>query len=459
MKKRIIGMILVVVMLTLSLVSCGYSFKDDDMSKYATLSEADKAAFNAALSNILIKDGDFIVDEAVRSKQVMDYVYSTIMSTKGTDTETTGIPGAHDKIYYYYYMTAVTASGEEITFGLNNMQSASNLILGLSEYDDDKVKEAIAANFVGFKLDRVYGRTTSGKTYEGDKAYVSYTYSYTVKEGEADVVKTEKVVNKLLTVAAKPAENAAPATLESYLCEKDIGKDITKIDITDAEKGKVTYSDIKINWVARTTSGNTIEGDKAYVTGSYTYKVTEGDKEVEKTVSIDKLVSIAAKPAEGAAASSLESYLCGKEIGTVFDEFELADAEKGTLSYKNVKVNWIMSSTEPSFKFQDLTYTEEKKFTDVNNKSVDVKDLMITYHIFAEKYVVTPEFTAENLLDLYYAENLTADNMYALILGIEWAGLDEDDDKEKIEERANLIKEHKTAEGDDLDTFVTKLLK
>ena len=57
--KRIISSILVVIMLVLSLASCGYSLKSDDMTDYATFNAEDKAAFEKALLELIIKDGEF----------------------------------------------------------------------------------------------------------------------------------------------------------------------------------------------------------------------------------------------------------------------------------------------------------------------------------------------------------------------------------------------------------------
>ena len=69
--KRIICSILVVVMLVLSLVSCGYSFRKDNMENYATF---DKAAFEAAIKALLIEDGEFKLDSEIRSEKVLDNI-------------------------------------------------------------------------------------------------------------------------------------------------------------------------------------------------------------------------------------------------------------------------------------------------------------------------------------------------------------------------------------------------
>ena len=53
MKKRIISLILVIVMASLTLISCGYSYAKDDMSQYASFETID--AFKAALKELNMK--------------------------------------------------------------------------------------------------------------------------------------------------------------------------------------------------------------------------------------------------------------------------------------------------------------------------------------------------------------------------------------------------------------------
>lgn len=366
MKRRIIGMILVVVMLTLTLVGCGYSFKDDNMSKYATFSEEDKAAFLAALEKIAIEDGDFTTDPEVRKNKVVDFIYQNIMASAAdsSNKKTEGVPGVHDKVYYFYYTTA-DFDGTVAVLEVANMKTASaNLLLGMSDYGDDNVKTAIAAGLssIDFK-DKILKTVTSGKAVTGDIAYVEYSYSYYVTDAAG--VKTEKsgkAVNQKIVVGTAEEK---PTSLSNFIAGKDIGKDLGKVVIPDAQKGDVSYSDFKINWTANTDL--------------------------------------------------------------------------------------------PAFTFTDVTYTETKTFTDTENLTRDVKDKLLTYHIFPSYYIPTPEYTTANLIDLYYGDKLTVDNLYALILGEDYANLDEKEDKDKIEERANLIKDYKSADGDSVEAFVEKL--
>ena len=79
MKKRIISLILVAVMALLTLASCGYSYANDDMTKYATF---DKDAFEKALQESLkIEDGDFGTVESVRLEKVQDKIFTSLAGT------------------------------------------------------------------------------------------------------------------------------------------------------------------------------------------------------------------------------------------------------------------------------------------------------------------------------------------------------------------------------------------
>ena len=88
MKKRIIGFLLVVVMLALTLASCGYNYSKDDLSQYGSFN---KAAFEEALKAITIADGDFTEDPTIREQKVYDAIYAEFATKAGTtDKKTEG---------------------------------------------------------------------------------------------------------------------------------------------------------------------------------------------------------------------------------------------------------------------------------------------------------------------------------------------------------------------------------
>lgn len=360
MKKRIIGLILVVAMLTLSLVSCGYSFAKDDLSAYATFSAENKAAFEEALKKLIIEDGDFTTDSATRENKVLDNIYATLAnSADKTDKKTTGVPGARDLVYYCYYVTADFDGVEAVLFASNmNTSNAVNVQLGTS--DLDKVADAVAAALKTFDFtDKAYSTETTGTASEGAVVYVSYTYSYKVT-GSDGVEKEEsgKYVNDRIVVAAAPAEGQAATSLASYLCGKEVNKSLDKVTITEEGKGEVSYSGIKINWVSK-----------------------------------------------------------GEEVTS----------------------------------FTDVTYADEdKNVTDTNDKSRNLKGKELTYHIYPAHFVSVPEFNATNLVDTILGEDIEIEIICQLLFGEEYAGLDANnkDDAAKIAERIELLKPYVTKDGE-----------
>lgn len=360
MKRRIIGLILVVAMLTLSLVSCGYSFAKDDLTAYATFSAENRAAFEEALKKILIEDGDFTTDPTTRENKVLDNIYSALAnSADKTDKKTTGVPGARDLVYYCYYVTADFDGTEAVLYASNmNQSNAANIQLGA--LDLEKVADAVAAAVKNLDFtDKVYSVDTTGSAAEGDVVYVSYTYSYKVTG--SDGVETEK-------------------------------------------------------------SG---------------------------TMTNDRIV-IAAAPAEGASATSLASYLCGKEVNKSLDKTTITEEGKGAVSYSGIKINWV-SKGEELTSFKDVTYADEdKNVTDTTGTSRNLKGKELTYHIYPTHFVSVPEFNATNLIDTILGEDITADIIYELLFGEEYAGIEADnkDDEAKIAERNELVKPYITKDGE-----------
>jgi len=360
MKKRIIGLILVVAMLTLSLVSCGYSFAKDDLTAYATFSAENKAAFEEALKKILIEDGDFTADPAKRESKVLDNIYAALAnSADKADKKTSGVPGVRDLVYYCYYVTADFDGTESVLYASNmNQSNAANVQLGAT--DLEKVADAVATALASFDFtDKAYSSDTTGTASEGAVVYVTYTYSY-----------------------------------------------------------KVT-------------------GDDGV------------EKEESGTRTNDRIV-IAAAPAEGAAATSLASYLCGKDVNKALDKTTITEEGKGEVSYSGIKINWVAKGNEVT-SFTDVTFADEdKNVTDTNGKPRNLKGKELTYHIYPTHFVNVPEFNATNLVNTILGEDIDAEIIYQLLFGEEYAGLDADnkDDEAKIAERNELVKPYITKDGE-----------
>ncbi len=257
MKKRIISMILVVVMLVLSLASCGsFNYAKEDLGAYATFTSENKAALEAELLKLLIKDGDFGSDDETRAKKVVDYIYEMLAESSSDKDKKTGIPGAHDLVKYVYYCTAVFEGKTEYFF-MSNMKASTPLSLQLGKQEEGTaVEKAITAALENLDLDgKTYSADTSTSTTvkEGDVVFVTYTYSYIQKadkEGEEDKEIKGTVTQAMMTVGKTPVQGATPANLEEYLSGKAVGTSVTATTIKNADGVDVSYSGIKIEWVA-----------------------------------------------------------------------------------------------------------------------------------------------------------------------------------------------------------------
>lgn len=286
MKKRIISLILVIVMASLVLISCGYSYSKDDMSQYVTFSEADLAAFKESLGKLNIEDGDYTTDPEVRTKKVIDSIYSELASVaKNGEKKTEGTLGEHDLFYYNYYCTA-EFDGQTVTFYTSNMKSDSAVNVQLGMQDASELAALIGAAIAGVDIkDKVYSSEVNGSVKEGDVVFVTYTVSQKVEvkdengnvqkdENGNPVTKEEKtkvtnerlvlvkdssvLVNHLLGVTAEGEEKKSPATIN------------TKVDDFTTANG-VGYSEIKVDWCG---NGEALTSVK-YTPYTETRKVTD----------------------------------------------------------------------------------------------------------------------------------------------------------------------------------------
>ncbi len=458
--KRILSSILVVVLLVMSLVGCGYSLADDDMAKYATFSDAEKKAFEEALKLIKIEDGEFILNADLREEKVVEAVYAALADALGEDAEQlkTGKPDGRDTVYYCYYVTADFDGTNAVLYTAKYKTSAalSIQLRPSGNYGDDTFAKSLYDLFADYYAnasfeDKVYKDVTSGTAVEGDIAYVTYTKTLDGDDkAEPEIYTSHKVV-----IGAAPASGATATTLESYLCGKAINSSIEKFTVKEADDKSYTYSNIKINWVSsRVTSGKTEIGDKAYV--SYTKQV--GD---EKAVKItNELVVVGAAVAEGATAANLASFISGKEIGlALVGNLEATENEK-TVKYSNVTVNWVAGDDKPIGTVVDKTFDEETLVDDTTGVERDLNGVELTYHIYPVYYTETPEFTVTSLLlDILGEEDLTADNLINIIFANEYAALDDDATEEEINAVKELAVKYKTSDNLSIADLVGKITK
>ncbi len=250
MKKRIISLILVLVIAALSLISCGYSIKDEDLTAYATF--ADKAAFEAAWKTLSIVDGDFTVDKTVRDNKVLDSIYADLAASVKDNAEEKkeGVMAGHDVLYYNYYCTA-EFDGKTVVLFASSMKAGSTSSVQLGESDHDELEKKIAALVAGVDLkDKTYTTETSGYVAEGDVVYISYSYTHQVEvkdETTGETATKSETVNvtneRLVLTPGNP--------FVDYLLKKDDKgntAEINKTTIQDIEIEGKSYKGIKINW-------------------------------------------------------------------------------------------------------------------------------------------------------------------------------------------------------------------
>lgn len=304
MKKRIIGLILVVAMAVLALAGCGYSYQDDDLTKYATF---DVAKFKEALGELSIKDGDFTMYADIRAEKVQDEIFTTLASsiTEDGDKLEEGTLGKYDVVYYCCYYTA-DIDGETKVFGFIGTDDkndktedspmapgkAVSIQLGLNSLEDMKLD--LSDKLIGKDIkDYIYEIDTTTKVAADTTVIVSYTIKAPTfvdgevqKDSAGEVIYEETSVSYVELVIPAAAESGsagdnAKATAKSF-AEQLVGKKVASA-LTDSftasevlEDGQtydVTYSGVTVHWTK-------LSGDVIATTTETTYKST---KNVEAT--------------------------------------------------------------------------------------------------------------------------------------------------------------------------------
>lgn len=270
--KRIIGLILVAVMLTLALVSCGYSFVEDDMSQYASFN---KDEFAKALYPLTIEDGDFTEDEETRNNKVLDSIYAAL--AKNVDKENKqkeGSIGEHDKVFYCYYVTADITKDEvttKVVLYTANMQESKATEIQMGQFANDDVTKLIESELkaLGDLKDKVYSTKSTGTIsteIEGKLAFVTYTKEVKKTSGESTTTDKTAYTNQPTVISA---DNELGKLIINHLTkiksDEDNKKDSETLTIAFpdlvTEDTLTTYTGVKINWVVET--GATVAGDLA----------------------------------------------------------------------------------------------------------------------------------------------------------------------------------------------------
>ena len=365
MKKRILSLLLVVVMLTLTLASCGYSYAKDDMSKYT---KVDFDAFKKALmgqvagDEIKIVDGDYTTNSETNAAKTLEKIFKDFGTLVDADKKVTeGAVALYDVLYYAYYITA--------------------------SFDVKEGEETVTKDVI--------------------------LHSSFMKEASATSVQLGTTPTATLSASKALMTEELAAAITEALKDKDI-KDF--IYSTNATADALVKTEMEV-YVSYTSE----KGDKK-TTVTYE-KITLGTDDFSQ-----KIVS--------------ECQKVGKKAN-----FELGEGDD-KVSYKNVVVECIINSANElgeGFKITD--YDDSVSLNDVYGTSYELKNAKdgITVHVFPVYFLETPEFNAENILDLVYGSGLTADS-FELFKDESYKTVDGKKLVDLITELATLCKDRDTAE-------------
>ena len=261
MKHRIFALVLALVLIGATLTGCAYNIERDDLSKYAS---TDLDAFKQKLLGIEIKDsGDYSVAEgaeadALRKQKLLEKIEDALKGAVNTSAEgakkTEGVFADRQLLSYGYYVTAEDGK----IYYTSNMKIGSPTTLMIGSVKDDKLVKAIgdALKASGKDLKDCVYTTKSGTTdtaEAGKLAFVTYTREYTLND---KVEKTTMTLCPVLLPAAADdtfagkliGQKLATSLPDSFTVTETVGTG------DDAKSVEVTYSGVKIDFVAQSTA-------------------------------------------------------------------------------------------------------------------------------------------------------------------------------------------------------------
>ena len=407
MKTRIISMILVVVMLTLTLVGCGYDFTKKDMSENAEFAEGySLEALKAELKNLTVEDADFgnVGETTKRAKKVRDAIYALLLKEVETTTSTSNVPkdqlkegdfDVNDWFFYSYYATYVktttTDDGEttETIVIYPSKMSTSSVSVQLG-YSDQKLSGADVAIRDAF----LAAMANEGKLNFADWAYKTNSdktvniYDYVNKDTDKQVY---VYVNYSVT------ENNTTKDYKNVKMLLDLNDGATLGFLANALLATKDVVDDK------GTADDTSDDEVTGVTGKYTLNT-------EIAEIIDNKGTTAEKPAdlaEGADDAAKEAY------NTALEAYN--KSLEDDVKYSKITVSYAVESDIT--KYISATYKTEKEITGVDveqGSNITLpKDTEITYYVYPVYFASVPEATAEVIIkDLI--ETLSKDSLDCL---------------------------------------------
>ena len=281
---------------------------------------------------------------------------------------------------------------------------------------------------------------TVGVAGDHDLLYYCYYITATIDGKEVMFVGDEMTPSK-----AKKVQLGLqfPTDLEAAIIEA-----ATNLDLTDKAYSQVNADDATTEDVNESKAK---EGQFAYISYKYSYKeITDGvEKTKEVTVTKERVVLDKNNPVHAALLKD------GETIGLPAADFvdnKGTEDEADDVSYKDATINWVEKGA-PIATFTEKTYDAATTKTDVYGKSQSLKDVELTYHVYPVHFVAVDALTAENIINVIYADSISYSVITKVLFGTDF------DDKTEDEQKA-LLDEYKfTKDGKELtlSDFITNI--
>lgn len=447
--KRIIGLVLVVVMLTLSLASCAYNYAEDDMTKYSAFN---KEAFAEALTKLKIEDGDFTTDEETRALKVLDAIYTTLAKSVDTaDKKTEGVVGAHDILYYNYYCTA-TIDGVEHIFYASSMKESSAVKFQLGLTTTKGVTKLIEDKVAGFDFtDKNYSTSTTDKTVAADVVYVSYTYTYTKQvDGKDTVVEKDVAYERIDLSSSHPL--ASKLVDKSFATKFDVDGTVNTTPYGYDKAVDVTYSDVTIHWAVDSEHEITFV-DKTYTKDTDKAKNIYGEekklKDVELTYHVFPTYYLEVAELN---ATNIVKEIFGKNIKST--SLSVFEDEKFESFFKTEGENKALADLYQPIDDAEKALETAKKAYDEAKAVVDKAGENAT-DIEKESLRLAEENVGKKQTDLDNAKKALDDKIVAL-LAVE---LEAEEGKEPETVSDRIVREYKENHYDSLEASYNNTIK
>ncbi len=288
--------------------------------------------------------------------------------------------------------------------------------------------------------------TTDKKTEGTIDTYDLIYYCYYVTIGEG--------ADQQIFYTDKMKESAASSTQVGL---SDYSTDFAK-KLAEAFAGFEFTADSAYKQV---TTGKIKDGDKVFITYTKTYDKVDAEGATATVTENAKLHREVINVTDNAFHAALVEYF-NTESNNASVGKKISELKVDTATYTNITVDWVEQGTEKTF--TDKTYTTEKTeaptyYTGNTATKKDLKDVELTYHVYAVSYVEVADITVDSILNNIYGKDITLANLATILFGKDYSEHEhvegeEDDTAHKLLEKYKF-----TVEGEEisLEDFVTKL--